>query len=183
MYRGINSQRDQVSYGISKRRMTPEEKESIKSWVLEIQSWEFQPGVAQLQEMAKELLKAKSDYKKLGKNWVLRFLNRHPTLQAKYSCTLNQDRFLAQNQDIIQGWFHLYQFMKAEYGIFNKDTYNIDENVYIIGIAGSSKVVFLNYQKYAFMKQAGNQESASFIEAIGITGQRLPLFAILKSKK
>ena len=138
--------------------MTPEEEESIKSWVLEIKSWGFPPRVAQLREMAKELLRAKDDYKELGKNWVSGFLDRHPTLQAKYNRTFDQDRFLAQNQDIIQDWFSLYQSIKAEYGILDEDTYNMDENWYIIGIAGSSKVVFSKYQKQAFMNQAGNRE-------------------------
>lgn len=52
--------------------------------------------------MAEELLQAKQDYKELEKKWISGFLSRHPTLQAKYSCTLDQDRFLAQNWDIIQ---------------------------------------------------------------------------------
>ena len=68
LYRRINGCRDQVSYGISQRKLTPEEEESIKSWVLEIQSWGFSPRIAQLQEMAQELLRAKRDYKELGKN-------------------------------------------------------------------------------------------------------------------
>ena len=38
-YRRINGSRDQVSYRILKQRLTPEEEESIKSWVLEIQSF------------------------------------------------------------------------------------------------------------------------------------------------
>ena len=38
----------------------------------------------------------------------------------------------------------MYQFTKAEYGIFDKDIYNIDENGYIIDIASSSKVLFSN---------------------------------------
>ena len=33
------------------------------------------------------------------------------------------------------------------------------------------------------MNQARDREWASLIEAIGITGQRLPLFVILKGKK
>ena len=45
--------------------------------------------------MAQELLQAKGDYKELEKNWVLRFLGCYPMLQAKYSCTFDQDRFLA----------------------------------------------------------------------------------------
>ena len=39
--------------------------------------------------MATELLQAKGDYRELKKNWVLAFLDRHPTLQAKYNRTLD----------------------------------------------------------------------------------------------
>ena len=67
--------------------------------------------------------------------------------------------------------------------MLNGDIYNKAENGYIMGIGGSSKVVFSKYQKQAFIKQAGNQEWASLIEAIRTSGQRLPLFVILKSKK
>ena len=91
LYRRINGRRDQVSYRILKQKVTPEEEESIKNWILEIQSWGFPPIVAQLREMAVELLQAKGDDKELGKNLVSRYLSRHPTLQAKYSCTLDQD--------------------------------------------------------------------------------------------
>ena len=59
----------------------------------------------------------------------------------------------------------------------------IRENGYMMGIAGSSKVVFSKYQKQAFINQPGNQEWASLIEAIGITNERLPLFIILKGKR
>ncbi len=58
----------------------------------------------------------------------------------------------------------------------------MDENRYLMGIAGSSKVVFSKYQKQAFINQARNREWASFIEPIGTTSQRLPLFVILKGK-
>ncbi len=68
LYRRINGCCDQVLYGISQRKLTTEEEESIKSWVLEIQSWGFPPRVDQLQEMAEQLLRAKGDYKELGKN-------------------------------------------------------------------------------------------------------------------
>ena len=92
-----------------------------------------------------ELLQAKGDYRELGKNWVSAFLNCHSTLQAKYRRTLDQDQFLAQNRDIIQDWFELYKSIKVEFGILDKDTYNMNENEYMMGIAGSSKVVFSKY--------------------------------------
>ena len=133
--------------------------------------------------MAEELLQTKQDFKELGKNWSEKFLGRHPILQSKYSRTLDQERFLAQNRDSIREWFDLYWRIKAQHGILDKDTYNINENGYIIGVAGSSKVVFSKSQKQAFINQAGNRKWASLIEAIGTTGHRLPLFVILKGKR
>lgn len=83
LYRKINGRRDQVSYRVTKQRLTPEEEDSIKSWVLEIQTWGFPPRVAQLREMREELLQAKEDNKSLGKNWVQEFLFCYLTLKAK----------------------------------------------------------------------------------------------------
>ena len=167
LYNRINGRRDQVSYIASKQRLTPEEEESLQTWVLQLQSWGFPPRIAQLREMAQELLRAKQDFKELGKNWTEKFLGRHPILQSKYSRTLDQERFLAQNRDSIQEWFDLYRSIKAKHGILDEDTYNMDENGYMMGVAGSSKVVFSKYQKQAFINQAGNREWASLIEAIG----------------
>lgn len=36
LYHRLQGCRDQLSYGVSKQRLTPEEEESIQSWVLEI---------------------------------------------------------------------------------------------------------------------------------------------------
>ncbi len=52
-----------------------------------------------------------------------------------------------------------------------------------MGIAESFKVLFSKYQKQAFIKQAGNREWVIFIETIGTTCHRLPLFFILKGKR
>ncbi len=48
--------------------------------------------------------------------------------------------------------------MKAEYGILDGDTYNVDENGYMMGIADSPKVVFSKYQKQAFINEPGIRE-------------------------
>ena len=91
LYNRIHGRRDQALYGVTKQRLTLKEEELIKSWILDIQSWEFPLRISQLREIAEELLKARSDYKKLGVNWISEFLTRHPTLQSKYSRTLDQE--------------------------------------------------------------------------------------------
>lgn len=89
LYNGINGRRDQVSYITSKQRLTPEEEASRQNWVLQLQSWGFPPRIAQLCEIAQVLLRAKQDFKELGKNWSEKFLGRHPVLHSKYSRTLD----------------------------------------------------------------------------------------------
>lgn len=59
----------------------------------------------------------------------------------------------------------------------------MDENGYIINIMGSSKVTFSKYQKQAFVNQVRKRRWVSFIEAMDIISQQLPLFVIFKSKK
>ena len=40
----------------------------------------------------------------------------------------------------------------VKYGIFDKNTYNMDKNKYMIGIAGSSKVVFFKISETKIYK-------------------------------
>ena len=53
----------------------------------------------------------------------------------------------------------------------------------MMDIARRSKVVFLKYKKWTFIKYAENRRWISLIEAIGILGRQLPLFIISKSEK
>ena len=68
----------------------------------------------------------------------------------------------------------LYTSIKAQYGILNKNTYNMDKKEFMIGVAGNAKVVFSKYEKQASVKQCGNKDWASLIEAIGFQRQ-LPM--------
>lgn len=80
--------------------------------MLQLQSWGFPPRIAQLREMAEELLitsqGAKQDFKELGKNLSEKFLGRHSVLQSK-------ERVLAQNRDSIREWFDLYWYIGRGY--------------------------------------------------------------------
>lgn len=75
LYHRINGRREQALSGLSRQRLTAEEK-FIESWAL---------------LMAEELLQPKNDDKELGANWTSEFLARHPTLKSKYSRNLDQE--------------------------------------------------------------------------------------------
>lgn len=164
----LRGQRDQESYGCSKQKLTPEEETSLEAWVLQLQAWGWPPRVSQLRDMAHELLRGKDDNTKLGANWITWYLSRHPGLKSKYSRTLVQERFLAEDPVIFHEWFELYNSVKAEYGILDKDTYNMDEKGFMMGVAESAKVVFSKHERQAFVRHCGNREWASLIEAVGV---------------
>ena len=70
--------------------LTPEEEDALKDCVLQLYAWGWPAKVAQLRQMAMELLRARGNQTALGVNWQQHFLHRHPGLQAKYSRTLDQ---------------------------------------------------------------------------------------------
>ena len=58
----------------------------------------------------------------------------------------------------------------------------MNENGYVISIAGSSMVIFSKYQKQALINQAYNREWALLIKSIGTTRCQLLLFIFWKVK-
>lgn len=182
LYNRLQGRRDQVLYARSRQRLTFEEEVSLEKWILQLQTWGWPPRISQLRDMASELLRGKGDTTKLGTNWISAYLDRHLGLKSKYSRTLDQDRYLAEDPETIQDWFQLYWSIKAKYGILDEDTYDMDEKGFMMGVAGSAKVVFSKYEKQTFTKQCGNRKWVSFIETIGIK-RRLPMWCIFKGKR
>lgn len=68
LFNKIHRCSDQVLFDITKQKLTPEEKESIKGWILDIESWYFPLRVFQLWKIAEKLLQARGDYKILRVN-------------------------------------------------------------------------------------------------------------------
>lgn len=102
--------------------------------------------------MAQRLLRAKGNTTKLECNWVIAFIGCHPGMKSKYSRTLDQKHYLAEDSRIIEDWFAFYALVKAKYGILDKNTYNMDEKRFMIEVAKSAKVVFFKSEKQAFIK-------------------------------
>ena len=164
----------------TKQLLTPEEEDALTNWVLQLYAWGWPAKIAQLRQMAIELLRARGNHTVLGVNWQQYFLHRHPDLQAKYSRTLDQERLFAENEEIFQHWFDLFLSMKEKHGILDEDIYNMDEKGFMMGVAASAKVVISKHEKQAFSAQSGNREWVSLIESICTTGRSLPLFVIFK---
>src|SRR5438045_3276265 len=121
----------------------------------------------------------------IGKQWVYRFLKKHPELDARLA--RNYDAQRAKNEDpkIINKWFQCVQQMREEYGILDEDVYNFDETGFAMGVAraGSSKVVTASTSVGCItVIQPGNRKWVTVIECINASGWALPPFVILEGK-
>jgi hypothetical protein len=74
--------------------------------------------VEQVSSIAKELLIKKGDDKSVGINWPQKFLKRHPQIKTAYVPSLDTERAMTQDHDILAGWFNLFQSLKEEHEIF-----------------------------------------------------------------
>ena len=90
---------------------------------------------------------------------------------------------MAQNPEILSGWFNLYLQTKTTYEVDERDIYNIDEKGFMQGVIAKYKVMVSKYdKKKAYMTQYGNREWVSLIECILMDGRYLPLWIIFKGK-
>lgn len=132
--------------------------------------------------MAEDLLKVKGDFKPLGINWTQKFLKRHKEIKTKYIPPLDKERALAQDPEILMGWFKLYRRIKAEYNVREADIWNIDEKGFLQGVIAKLKVMLSKHEANQYMTHCGNREWTSLIETISLTGRSLRPWIIFKAQ-
>jgi len=77
----------------------------------------------------------------VGKQWVYRFITRHPELKSQYNRKYDYQRAKCEDPEVIRAWFRLVQNTKAKYGILDEDIYNFDETGFQIGVISTAKVI------------------------------------------
>ncbi len=92
---------------VDRQMLTPEEEESVKESIEKLQSWKWPDRVAQVKNLAQDLLsKRMDDPPEIGSNWVGRFLSRHPHLKQQFNRPKDKQRI---HPDVaIENGFDLY---------------------------------------------------------------------------
>lgn len=82
------------------------EENALKRWILKLDDWGFPPRHQHVQDIALDFLQSHGiTTPTLGKNWITRFLLRHPELACKFSYRLNKQRAFANNATILKDFF------------------------------------------------------------------------------
>ena len=128
------------------QRLTPEEEEAIVKYILQLQAWGWPARVEQVRSMATELLLHKEDSEPIGINWPQKLLSRHPEIRTAYIPPLDKERAFAQDPEILDAWFELFDNLKKKYGVELEDIWNMDEKGFMQGVIAKLKAMIAKYE-------------------------------------
>lgn len=116
---------------------------------------------------------------KVSESWVTRFINRNNAhLISKWATGIDQNRHNAESIGKYELYFQLLQRKMDEYNLVPRDTYNMDEKGFMIGIVGRSKRVFSKskWESKAVRQsvQDGNREWITLMACVCADGTALP---------
>ncbi len=181
LWNRINGRKTTAARNQQFQRLSFEEEAAIRDWILRLQVWNWPSRVKQVRSIAKELLIKKGDDKSVEVNWSQKFLKRHSQIKTVYISSLDKERAMTQDHDILAGWFNLFQSLKKEHEIEIEDIYNMNEKGFMQRVIAKLRVMIFKYEK-AHMTQCGNREWVSLIECISMNERVLKPWIIFKGK-
>jgi hypothetical protein len=90
-------------------KLTEIEEESLRKWIISMDSRGAAPRPSTVREMADLLLAARGSTPPLsvGQNWVTKFVKRHPLLSSRFSRRYDYQRAKCEDPKTITEWFSL----------------------------------------------------------------------------
>ena len=86
--------------------LTEYEERSIVRWCERLDDWGHPARLDLVKSMAEAIVARRLKDRSLGKNWITRFLNRHPALATKLSTRLDRQRALASDPVVLKDYFN-----------------------------------------------------------------------------
>ena len=129
------------------QKLTYAEEKVLLKWIKELTISGYSPGHRLLKEIAEEL-RTKRTYDldnasldslelppryTLGRDWVPRFILRHPHLTVAIGRRIESVRMDGATKPVLDAWFNAYKKVVQDQGIKQENTYNIDKSRFSIG--------------------------------------------------
>jgi hypothetical protein len=179
--KGIDARRDSIPIN---RKLNNTEESALIEWILSMDTRGLPVRSDSIRQMANLLLQKRSQDKTLevGQRWVYNFVQRHNSLQSKYTCRYDYQRAKCENPVVIRDWFRLVQNTIEKYGILEEDIYNFDETGFQMGVISTAKVITRAEKAKPVSIQPGNREWVTVIDCILSYGWNIPPVIIFEGK-
>jgi len=144
------------------------EEKAIVAWCKEQDNRGFPPRLDMVKSMALFLYEKRTGDKRksLGKNWITRFLNRHPDMATKFNTKLDRQRAHASCPWLLRDYFSKLVRIIHQHNLKVFQIFNMDEKGFLIGIAARGKVLCHRRQRNPRVTHEGTREMVTVVEMI-----------------
>ena len=88
------------------QHLTNAEEKAIVAWIGRVDDYGWPPKIEYVKQIAAGFMRSHGKVKvELGRNWITRFLDRHPSLAAKFATRLDKQRSYASNPLVLRDFF------------------------------------------------------------------------------
>ena len=122
------------------------------------------------------------NYDPVGRDWVARFLSRHPELESARRKCIEAARIKDVSVERLTKWFEDLRRVIEEHNIESENIYNMDESGFAIGDVEASQRIINATICQRFQAKPGCQKWVTALECICATGSSLPPLIIFKGE-
>ncbi|KAI1002231.1 hypothetical protein K3495_g5971 [Podosphaera aphanis] len=141
-----------------RQRLSPEQEESLKDWIIMEDSRFQSPSHLRVKEMAARILRENGDHELLGKRWPQHFIVRNPSVSSMVGRKIDSLRASAANPDNIRAFFEVFERTRTQLCVHREDIWNMDETGLALGLCTNTQVVAKSTKKKTNVKSPENRE-------------------------
>ncbi|KAG7000767.1 hypothetical protein FocnCong_v013212 [Fusarium oxysporum f. sp. conglutinans] len=177
----LNGAQPQRTAHGDQQRLTVNQEEHLKQWILRQEALGYAPTHAQVRAIASSVLKQQGDHKPLGRKWSSHFVERHLAVKTKLGRRTDWKRINAATPDNIKHLFNLYETVSW---IPPRRRYNADEGGIMEGQGINGLVIGSSQENpnTVPVKTINARTWTSIVECISTLGVALNLLVIFKAK-
>jgi hypothetical protein len=159
----------------SNKALDKGQEEALIAWIRVLDRANLSPLPYEIEGAANDILTRGGSDRRVGKNWVYRFMKRLPeTFKFQTQKPMEAKRVDAERLPAINEWFHKLEGEIKTLQVGPRNIYNIDETGFQLGQGKSQKIVteFLDRTKH--VPTGGIGETVTAIECIAADGWIMP---------
>ncbi|KAF7571262.1 TolA, Membrane protein involved in colicin uptake [Pyrenophora tritici-repentis] len=171
-HRGV--QRSNAAYNEQKLLLSPQQEDELVKYTERCTRRGLPPTREMIQNFAGTVVKWE-----VSESWVTRFLHRHTDdLTIKWSAGIDRNRHQADSEERYKLYFDMLHSKMREHNVEARNTYNMDEKGFFVGITSRSKRVFSKAvwasKERTAAVQDGNREWITLLACVCASGDALP---------
>ena len=121
-------------------------------------------------------------YDAIGKQWVKRFIRRHPELASVRPRSIDAPRVKCTSPERLKRWFDDLKKVVVEYNIKPENMYNMDETGFAIGEKEAGRCIINVQIRQHFQAKPGRQEWVSVVQCVCADGSVVSPLVIFRAE-